>query len=119
MSETKQEAMPAEPDDAERVDPGEDPQTENGSIPDAAEERAKDLESRLEAKTEECREILDKLLRVSAEFDNYKKRAAREMEDFRKYANQSLLKEMLSALDHIELAIQAASGTCEIGRAHV
>jgi molecular chaperone GrpE len=115
MSETKQEAMPAEPDDAERVDPGEDPQTENGSIPDAAEERAKDLESRLEAKTEECRETLDKLLRVSAEFDNYKKRAAREMEDFRKYANQSLLKEMLSALDHIELAIQAASGTCAPG----
>ena len=54
-------------------------------------------------------EAHDKLRRVSAEFENYRKRTAREMDDFRKYAVQSLLKEMLSALDHIELAIQAAA----------
>jgi molecular chaperone GrpE len=32
---------------------------------------------------------------------------AREMDEFRKYANQSLLREMLSIVDHIELALQA------------
>ncbi|MCK7467998.1 MAG: nucleotide exchange factor GrpE [Desulfosudis oleivorans] len=47
-------------------------------------------------------------MRTSAEFENYKKRMAREMDEFRKYANQSLLQEMLSIVDHIELALQAA-----------
>lgn len=78
--------------------------------PIGSEERLKELAQQLEAKEKECRETLDQLLRVSAEFENYKKRSARELEEFRKYANQSLLKEMLSAVDHIELAIKAAEG---------
>jgi molecular chaperone GrpE len=73
------------------------------------EERMREMENRLATKEKECDETHDKLLRVSAEFENYRKRTAREMDDFRKYAVQSLLKEMLSAVDHIELAIQAAA----------
>ena len=69
----------------------------------------KDLESRLEAKEEEAKETYDRLLRVSADFENYKKRATREMEEFRKYANQSLLKEMLSVVDNLELAISSSN----------
>jgi len=66
------------------------------------------VQAKLAATEKENKETYARLLRVTAEFENYKKRMAREMEDFRKYANQSLLKEMLSAVDHIELAIQAA-----------
>jgi molecular chaperone GrpE len=73
------------------------------------EQCLKDVQSKLEATEKEYKETYDRLLRVTADFENYKKRMAREMEDFRKYANQSLLKEMLSVIDHIELAIQAAS----------
>jgi molecular chaperone GrpE len=83
----------------------------NGTVETAplTEPCNEDLKARLEAKEKEYRETVDQLLRVSADFENYKKRSAREQEDFRKYANQSLLKEMLSAVDHIELAIKAAS----------
>jgi molecular chaperone GrpE len=49
-------------------------------------------------------------LRVSAEFDNYKKRASRDMEEFRKYSNQSLIKEMLSVVDNLELAMNSTNG---------
>jgi molecular chaperone GrpE len=69
----------------------------------------KELESRLEAKEEEAKETYDRLLRVSADYENYKKRSAREMEEFRKYANQSLLKEMLSVVDNLELAINSSN----------
>ena len=69
----------------------------------------KELESRLEAKEEEAKETYDRLLRVSADFENYKKRSARETEEFRKYANQSLLKEMLSVVDNLELAINSSN----------
>ena len=70
----------------------------------------KDLEAKLEAKEKEAGETYDRLLRVSAEFDNYKKRSSREMEEFRKFANQSLIKEMLSVVDNLELAMNSTNG---------
>jgi molecular chaperone GrpE len=72
-------------------------------------EVVKDLRSKLETKTGEAEENFDRLLRVSAEFENYKKRTAREMVDFQKYANQSLLRELLPIIDNLELAIKAAA----------
>ncbi|MGD9300716.1 MAG: nucleotide exchange factor GrpE [Desulfobacterales bacterium] len=70
----------------------------------------KDLEAQLEAKDKEAQENYDRLLRVSAEFENYKKRASRELKEFRKFANQSLIKEMLSVIDNLELAMNSANG---------
>jgi molecular chaperone GrpE len=68
------------------------------------------LEAKLEAKEKEAVETYDRLLRASAEFDNYKKRSSREMEEFRKFANQSLIKEMLSVVDNLELAMNSTNG---------
>ncbi len=73
-----------------------------------AENSLKEMEAKFEAKEEEAKETYDRLLRVSADFENYKKRSSREMEEFRKYANQSLLKEMLSVVDNLELAISSS-----------
>jgi len=72
-------------------------------------EEISDLKSKLEIKTAEAEENYDRLLRVSAEFENYKKRTAREMADFKKFANQSLLRELLPIIDNLELAIKAAA----------
>jgi molecular chaperone GrpE len=74
------------------------------------EEPIEDLTEQLKAKELEARENYDRLLRVSAEFENYKKRASRDMEEFRKYSNQSLIKEMLSVVDNLELAINSTNG---------
>ena len=92
------------PDDDESL------KSENGEAdhPDA-QDPLKDLEARFEAKDAEAKETYERLLRVSADFENYKKRASREMEEFRKYANQSLLKEMLSVVDNLELAINSSN----------
>ncbi|MFY9705502.1 MAG: nucleotide exchange factor GrpE [Desulfobacterales bacterium] len=80
---------------------------DTAQIPES--EVVKDLRSKLETKTGEAEESFDRLLRVSAEFENYKKRTAREMVDFQKYANQSLLRELLPIIDNLELAIKAAA----------
>lgn len=98
-------------DDPVAADAADAEATDKAGEPDepTTEERMREIETRLAAKEKEYGETHDKLLRVSAEFENYRKRTAREMDDFRKYAVQSLLKEMLSAVDHIELAIQAAA----------
>jgi molecular chaperone GrpE len=50
----------------------------------------------------------DRLLRLAADFDNYKKRAAREREEYVVLANERLLKELLPILDDLERALHAA-----------
>ena len=52
-------------------------------------------------------EIEDRLLRVAADFDNYKKRVAREREEYVAHANERLLKELLPILDDLERALDA------------
>lgn len=84
-------------------------ESDRGDQSDAVDP-VKDLEARLDAKSKEAEETYDRLLRVSAEFENYKKRSARDMEEFRKFANQSLIKEMLAVVDNLELAMNTAQG---------
>jgi len=73
------------------------------------EDPMKGLEAKFEAKEKEAEENYDRLLRLSAEFENYKKRSSREIEEFRKFANQSLIKEMLSVVDNLELAMNSTN----------
>ncbi len=80
------------------------------TIINGKEDPVKELEAKLEAKEKETGETYDRLLRISAEFDNYKKRSSREMEEFRKFANQSLIKEMLSVVDNLGLAMNSTNG---------
>jgi molecular chaperone GrpE len=49
----------------------------------------------------------DKLLRVAADFDNYKKRAVRERAEYVTHANERLVKELLPILDDLERALDA------------
>ena len=51
----------------------------------------------------------DLALRATADHENYRKRAAREREDAVRYANQSLLEELLPVLDNFEMGMQAAA----------
>jgi len=50
----------------------------------------------------------DRLLRLAADFENYKKRAARERQEYVAFANERLLKELLPILDDLERALDAA-----------
>jgi len=51
----------------------------------------------------------DRLLRLAADFENYKKRAARERDEYVTFANERLIKELLPVLDDLERALHAAS----------
>lgn len=55
----------------------------------------------------------DRLLRTTADLDNYKKRATREKQDAIKYANESLLEKLIPVLDTFDMALNATqtSGT--------
>jgi molecular chaperone GrpE len=55
----------------------------------------------------------DLAMRSQADFENYKKRCAREKEEAIKYANASLLEKLVSIVDHFELGLEAARGEGE------
>lgn len=69
----------------------------------------KEMEAKVEALEKEAAENHDRLLRMAAEFDNYKKRATREMNDFRKFANENFAKALLPVVDSMDLAIESSS----------
>src|SRR6266513_863128 len=52
----------------------------------------------------------DLALRSQADFENYKKRAAREKEEAIKYANSALLERLIAIVDNFELGLEAARG---------
>ena len=55
----------------------------------------------------------DLAMRSRADFENYKKRCAREKDDALKYANKNLLEKLVSIIDHFELGLEAARGEGE------
>jgi molecular chaperone GrpE len=62
----------------------------------------------LEALQKERDELLDTLQRVQADFDNYRKRAARDQQSLVARAHERLVKDLLPVLDDLERALEAA-----------
>jgi len=50
----------------------------------------------------------ERLLRITADLDNFKKRAARERQEAVKFANEALLEKLVPALDNFDMAVAAA-----------
>jgi molecular chaperone GrpE len=61
----------------------------------------------LKARAAKADEHWDRLLRTTADFDNFKKRAARERTDAVQFANAALLQKLLPVLDSFEMALAA------------
>ena len=60
----------------------------------------------LEKKANERDEYYDKYVRLSAEFDNARKRMEKDRIDFIKFANEAIIKELFPILDSFDSAIQ-------------
>jgi len=82
----------------------------------SAEETIEKLKNELEQVRKEAADEQDRLLRLSAEFENYKKRMNRQSDEFKKYANESLLKELLTVVDNLERAISSTNGDRSVER---
>jgi len=55
----------------------------------------------------------DRYMRLAAEFDNYRKRTARQFEDMIKNSNEKLLLQVLELADNFERALEAASNSSD------
>src|SRR6266571_4805880 len=71
---------------------------------------SEDAMSGLQADLDRFRDLA---LRSQADFENYKKRSAREKDEAIKYANSSLLERLVAIIDNFELGLEAAKGESE------
>lgn len=85
---------------------------EEETKPTAEEEK---IETPEMAAEEEAQQEIDELtkwremaLRTAAEYDNYRKRCVKDREEFTRYANRSLLEELLPVIDNFEMGMQMA-----------
>lgn len=108
-----------EPDKTSAENIENEPQTDTTAAAEAQEAEAQDDEtaennsaaSDFKAQYEEMK---DKYLRLSAEFDNYRKRTLREKADMLKYAAEDTLRDMLPVIDDLDRAMQAVESATDI-----
>lgn len=60
---------------------------------------------------DETAQLRDKLMRLTAEFDNFRKRSIREREEYRKFAVEQVITELLEVYDNFERALASAKQT--------
>jgi molecular chaperone GrpE len=102
--------------DAGRLDlEHELPQAEDESTPQSESQPAQpsQLEAEVENLKSEKATYLDRLARLQAEFDNYRKRAVKEQQDFRDYALADALKQVLPILDSLDRALKTENASTD------
>ena len=81
----------------------------SGTVAHARPTTKKKTLAKLEETEKAASENHDRYLRACAELENYKKRAARDREDFIKYGNETLIKDLLPTVDNMERALEHTS----------
>lgn len=99
-SETEKQQEPPEPS------PEEEPLVPVEPVAPTAEQ----LEE-LKQRAARADENWERLVRTTADFDNYKKRAAREKLEATRFANESLLEKLVPVLDTFDMALAAAENS--------
>src|SRR5262245_47858256 len=110
-AEEEDTTTPVDLGDIEQYESAEEAQRASETEPAAPEASSEEASERgptpeeFAALKAERNRIYDAWLRTTADFDNYRKRTEREREDYRQYAMESLLLQMLPVLDNFERAL--------------
>ena len=82
--------------------------SDSENVPEESEELSN------EQLADENKACQDKLLRLAAEFENYKKRMIRDKQAGLKYAEENILKDLLPSIDNLERAIHHEEATQDV-----
>jgi molecular chaperone GrpE len=75
------------------------------------EEKLEKLAHALVEEKKRSEECLTRLKYMQADFENYRKRTDRQMEEIRKYSNERIIVQLLDVVDELEMAIKSACST--------
>jgi len=105
-AETSREIPPDIAEEKQKTQPAEGEKPPANQVEELAA-RVAELEGRLAEAEIRARENWDRLVRLQADFENYRKRTLREREDLLKFAGEQLITELLPVLDNFERALAA------------
>jgi molecular chaperone GrpE len=88
-------------------------------LPSGDSDETPDRESEVETLRAEKASYLDRLARLQAEFDNFRKRSVKEQQDFRDYALAEALKSLLPILDSLDRALKTSEAKVQDFRAGI
>src|SRR5580658_5351108 len=92
---------------------GDDRTLETAEAAQSAPGGKSGLEAELQNLKAERDSLLDRLARAQAEFENARRRAAKEQQDFRDYAAVDVIKSLLPVVDSFERALRAKSDAAD------
>ncbi|MGC9037104.1 MAG: nucleotide exchange factor GrpE [Candidatus Micrarchaeia archaeon] len=84
-------------------------QQENKEGNKQQQEKQQQQENELEKKEKEIAELKDRLLRLAAEFDNYKKKVASDVQSAKDVGKAELVSKLLPVIDAFEIALYSSS----------
>ncbi|MBR4089854.1 MAG: nucleotide exchange factor GrpE [Mogibacterium sp.] len=119
MSEDKKNQIPIEDgaDEAEEVKAEEAEEKAEGEAAEEAEKEEAPKEDEAKKAEEEAKKAeeaeSERYMRLMAEFQNFKRRVAREKSDIHAYANEKIVGELLPVLDNFERALDTEGGDPE------
>jgi molecular chaperone GrpE len=95
---------------------GEEVQEKEAQLPDGEEEAEEEAEEEKKEPTpeEKLAELQDRYLRLSAEYDNFRKRTLKEKIELQKSANEGLLVALLTVADDFDRALQSVEEATDV-----
>ncbi|HHW07883.1 MAG TPA: nucleotide exchange factor GrpE [Clostridia bacterium] len=81
-----------------------------------AEPGCPELEQQIREQQEEIESLTNRLARLQADFDNYRRRTRKEMEDLIRFGSERVITALLPVLDNFERALQAAENKPEVSQ---
>lgn len=75
-------------------------------LEEAGLEESEQYETLKDSKEAELREAKERIIRLMADFDNYRKRVQREKEDWHRYSSMTFIEKLLPVLDNLERALE-------------
>lgn len=98
--------------DSQTAAPGgvQDDAPEGNASENAGDHEEQQENPEVKALTEQVQELQNRLLRLQADFDNFRRRTRMEKEEFANYASQKLVEKLLPLVDNFERALAASQG---------
>ena len=107
LEEMQQEINAAGNDEAEEAEEAENAASESAETEAENQDSQDEAAAQIEKLTAELKEKEDRILRLQADFENFRRRTSKEKEELSAVVTQGMLKDMLPLLDNFERAMAA------------
>jgi molecular chaperone GrpE len=102
----------------ETVEAAEEREMEETNLEDEVAPQEETTESIIDEYKDKIKELEDRHIRLVAEFDNYKKRTARQFEDLIKSSGEKIILSLLDVIDNFERALEVSSKNADFKSLH-